>query len=63
MGIFTVDDGHCICVRNIQVNILYLFHFRLKDFIPILNCYIFIIKHINWNLSNVFKIKSGGLPP
>ena len=37
----TAENWHCICVRNIQLKILYLFHCQLKGFNLILNCYIF----------------------
>ena len=40
---FTAVDEHFMCVRNIQLKIFISVHFRLKGFIPILNCYSFII--------------------
>ena len=41
---FTADDEHCICVRNIQLNNFISVHCQLKDFIPILNCFTFVME-------------------
>jgi len=41
---FTADDEHCICVRNIQLNFFISVHCQLKGFIPILNCFTFVME-------------------
>ena len=41
---FTADDEHCICVRNIQLNNFISVHCQLKGFIPILNCFTFVME-------------------
>ena len=41
---FTADDEHCIYVRKIQLKMFVSVHCRLKGFIPILNCYTFVME-------------------